>query len=78
MTANTLITTGRFQEPVKTFQQRMFHFDLTAALFTDNMVVVVPCDLVGQVAAGVIGWAHEGNIERNSSVRYTVGSVRPG
>ena len=47
VTVDASILAGRFQQPIKTFKQCMFYFDLSATIPTDDVMVFVACDLMG-------------------------------
>ena len=49
MTINTQVTTGRFQFSVKLLKQRMLHLHLIAAESANEVMMIVPGNLIHQV-----------------------------
>jgi hypothetical protein len=47
VTVDASILTGCFQQPIETFKQCMFHFDLSPTISTDDVMVFIACDLIG-------------------------------
>lgn len=47
MAIDTAIIAGRFQQSIQAFKQGMLHLDLSAAISTDDVMVVAARDLVG-------------------------------
>ena len=64
MAVNASITTGRFQQTVQTFKQGMFHFHLYTAISANDMVMFIPCNLVGDMPAGCVGWTHQAFVRK--------------
>lgn len=59
MAINASVAARSFQQTVKAFEQGMFHFDLSPTVSTNNMVMVIPGNLVGEASIDGIGWTHK-------------------
>lgn len=55
MTVYLSIATGFLDSPVNTLKQGMLHFDFTATDAANNMMVIIPRDLISEVSIARMG-----------------------